>query len=204
MLLLALLHSMGITMFRFMASLCRHETIASTVGSSFFVTLILLGGFLLPRGAGLLAIGLLLRAAQNTSSQCSAHVRKSNQNLHALVQMHATPHVKRAGIRDTADLIRRPTWSVLVDDIKPWWIWFYWANPLSYAQQGAHSRGNCYGLCGADLSTMGCAVQWPAQDGRGDRLLPTCVSDCRDGRPSCLVPERCPAVQGRTWSQLHP
>ena len=20
-------------------------------------------------------------------------------------------------------------------DIKPWWIWFYWANPLSYIQQ---------------------------------------------------------------------
>ncbi len=21
-------------------------------------------------------------------------------------------------------------------DIHPWWIWFYWINPLSYAQQG--------------------------------------------------------------------
>ena len=22
------------------------------------------------------------------------------------------------------------------EDIKPWWIWFYWINPLTYAQQG--------------------------------------------------------------------
>ena len=25
------------------------------------------------------------------------------------------------------------------EDIKPWWIWFYWVNPLTYAQQGAPS-----------------------------------------------------------------
>ena len=53
MLLLFLLHSMGLGMFRVIASLCRDETISSTGGAFFFLTLLLLGGFLLPRSASL-------------------------------------------------------------------------------------------------------------------------------------------------------
>jgi hypothetical protein len=49
MLLLFLLHSMGLGMFRLLASLCRDETISSTGGAFFFLVLLLLGGFLLPR-----------------------------------------------------------------------------------------------------------------------------------------------------------
>ena len=49
MLLLFLLHSMGLGMFRVIASLCRDETISSTGGAFFFLVLLLLGGFLLPR-----------------------------------------------------------------------------------------------------------------------------------------------------------
>ena len=51
MLLLFLLHSMGLGMFRVIASLCRDETISSTGGAFFFLVLLLLGGFLLPRRA---------------------------------------------------------------------------------------------------------------------------------------------------------
>ena len=51
MLILFCLHTMGLGMFRFVASLCRDETIASTAGSFFFLVLLLLGGFLLPRRA---------------------------------------------------------------------------------------------------------------------------------------------------------
>jgi len=50
-LLMFLLHSMGIGMFRCIASLCRDETISSTGGSFFFLALLLLGGFLLARRA---------------------------------------------------------------------------------------------------------------------------------------------------------
>eukprot|EP00208_Stichococcus_sp_RCC1054_P006723 CAMPEP_0206141786 /NCGR_PEP_ID=MMETSP1473-20131121/14100_1 /ASSEMBLY_ACC=CAM_ASM_001109 /TAXON_ID=1461547 /ORGANISM="Stichococcus sp, Strain RCC1054" /LENGTH=1124 /DNA_ID=CAMNT_0053536477 /DNA_START=231 /DNA_END=3601 /DNA_ORIENTATION=+ len=48
--MLFLLHSMGIAMFRCIASICRNETVASTGGSFFFLVLLLLGGFLLARG----------------------------------------------------------------------------------------------------------------------------------------------------------
>ena len=51
MLLMFLLHSMGIGMFRVIASLCRDETVSSTGGSFFFLALLLLGGFLLARRA---------------------------------------------------------------------------------------------------------------------------------------------------------
>ncbi len=37
-------------MFRFVAAVCRNETVASTGGSFFFLVLLLLGGFLLARG----------------------------------------------------------------------------------------------------------------------------------------------------------
>lgn len=40
----------GIAMFRFIASVCRNETVASTGGAFFFLVLLLLGGFLLARG----------------------------------------------------------------------------------------------------------------------------------------------------------
>ncbi len=59
MLLLFLLHSMGLGMFRVIASLCRDETISSTGGAFFFLTLLLLGGFLLPRSACLRLVVLL-------------------------------------------------------------------------------------------------------------------------------------------------
>ena len=59
MLLLFLLHSMGLGMFRLIASLCRDETISSTGGAFFFLTLLLLGGFLLPRSASLSWLRLL-------------------------------------------------------------------------------------------------------------------------------------------------
>jgi len=59
MLLLFLLHSMGLGMFRLIASLCRDETISSTGGAFFFLTLLLLGGFLLPRSASLSRLRLL-------------------------------------------------------------------------------------------------------------------------------------------------
>ena len=51
MLILFCLHTMGLGMFRFVASLCRNENVAATAGSFFFLVLLLLGGFLLPRGA---------------------------------------------------------------------------------------------------------------------------------------------------------
>lgn len=50
LLALLVLHSMGIGMFRFIASACRNETVAATGGSFFFLVLVLLGGFLLARG----------------------------------------------------------------------------------------------------------------------------------------------------------
>lgn len=37
-------------MFRFVAALCRDESVMAVVGSSFFLILILLGGFLLSAG----------------------------------------------------------------------------------------------------------------------------------------------------------
>ena len=54
LLYLFLLHTLGISMFRFVAALCRNETVMAVVGSAFFLVLILLGGFLL--SAGQLAI----------------------------------------------------------------------------------------------------------------------------------------------------
>lgn len=48
-LLLFLVHSMGIALFRFLGSLCRNEVIASTGGSFFFLVLLLVGGFLLAK-----------------------------------------------------------------------------------------------------------------------------------------------------------
>jgi hypothetical protein len=42
----------GIAMFRFIAAVCRNETVASTGGAFFFLVLLLLGGFLLARGGG--------------------------------------------------------------------------------------------------------------------------------------------------------
>lgn len=50
LLFLFLLHTLGIAMFRFVAALCRDETVMAVVGSSFFLILILLGGFLLSAG----------------------------------------------------------------------------------------------------------------------------------------------------------
>lgn len=50
LLYLFLLHTLGISMFRFVAALCRDETIMAVVGSAFFLVLILLGGFLLSAG----------------------------------------------------------------------------------------------------------------------------------------------------------
>ena len=49
MLLLALVHSMGIAMFRTIGALARNETVASTGGSFLFLVLLLLGGFLLAK-----------------------------------------------------------------------------------------------------------------------------------------------------------
>ncbi|BDA40539.1 Pleiotropic drug resistance protein 1 [Coccomyxa sp. Obi] len=69
-LLLAMLHNMGISLFRFNGSLCRNENVASTGGAFLFLVLLLLGGFLLAKG-----------------------------------------------------------------DIPPWWIWFYWIDPIAYAQR---------------------------------------------------------------------
>ncbi|KAK9836331.1 hypothetical protein WJX81_006307 [Elliptochloris bilobata] len=69
-LLLFLLHSMGISLFRLSGSICRDETIASTGGAFLFLVMLLLGGFLLS-----------------------------------------------------------------VDKIPPWWIWFFWIDPFSYAQK---------------------------------------------------------------------
>ncbi len=48
-LLLAMLHNMGISLFRFNGSLCRNENIASTGGAFLFLVLLLLGGFLLAK-----------------------------------------------------------------------------------------------------------------------------------------------------------
>ena len=47
----------GIAMFRFIAAVCRNETVASTGGAFFFLVLLLLGGFLLARGGGQLHVG---------------------------------------------------------------------------------------------------------------------------------------------------
>ncbi len=49
-LLLAMLHNMGISLFRFNGSLCRNENVASTGGAFLFLVLLLLGGFLLAKG----------------------------------------------------------------------------------------------------------------------------------------------------------
>ncbi len=49
-LLLFLLHQMGIGMFRFIAGLARDDKIASTGGSFFFLSILVLGGFLLSGG----------------------------------------------------------------------------------------------------------------------------------------------------------
>ena len=51
MLILFCLHTMGLGMFRFVASLARNENIAATAGSLYFLLLLLLGGFLLQRSA---------------------------------------------------------------------------------------------------------------------------------------------------------
>ena len=48
-LLLFLLHSMGLSLFRFQGSLCRDENIASTGGAFLFLVMLLLGGFLLAK-----------------------------------------------------------------------------------------------------------------------------------------------------------
>lgn len=48
-LLLFLVHSMGIAMFRCLGALARNEVIASTGGSFFFLILLLVGGFLLAK-----------------------------------------------------------------------------------------------------------------------------------------------------------
>ena len=48
-LLLFMLHSMGIGLFRFNGALCRNENIASTGGAFLFLVLLLLGGFLLAK-----------------------------------------------------------------------------------------------------------------------------------------------------------
>lgn len=48
-LLLFLLHSMGLSLFRFQGSLCRDENIASTGGAFLFLVMLLLGGFLLSK-----------------------------------------------------------------------------------------------------------------------------------------------------------
>ena len=48
-LLLFLVHSMGIALFRFIGGLARNEVIASTGGSFFFLILLLVGGFLLAK-----------------------------------------------------------------------------------------------------------------------------------------------------------
>lgn len=48
-LLLFLLHSMGLSLFRFQGSLCRNENIASTGGAFLFLVMLLLGGFLLAK-----------------------------------------------------------------------------------------------------------------------------------------------------------
>lgn len=48
-LLLFLVHSMGIGLFRFIGGLARNEVIASTGGSFFFLILLLVGGFLLAK-----------------------------------------------------------------------------------------------------------------------------------------------------------
>ncbi len=71
MLLMFLLHSMGLGLFRFVASLCRSETVASSGGSFFLVVLLLLGGFLLPRRAVLLVAGLVLREHSNQARTCT-------------------------------------------------------------------------------------------------------------------------------------
>ncbi len=49
MLLLFLLHSMGLSLFRYQGSLCRDENIASTGGAFLFLVMLLLGGFLLAK-----------------------------------------------------------------------------------------------------------------------------------------------------------
>ena len=69
MLLMFLLHSLGLGLFRFVASLCRSETIASTGGSFFLIALLLLGGFLLPRGAPLL-VAVLNRSQPHHARTC--------------------------------------------------------------------------------------------------------------------------------------
>jgi ABC-2 type transporter len=46
----------GIAMFRFIAAVCRNETVASTGGAFFFLVLLLLGGFLLARGGEYLSV----------------------------------------------------------------------------------------------------------------------------------------------------
>ena len=48
-LLLFMLHSMGIGLFRFNGALCRNENVASTGGAFLFLVLLLLGGFLLAK-----------------------------------------------------------------------------------------------------------------------------------------------------------
>eukprot|EP00891_Asterochloris_glomerata_P005114 jgi/Astpho2/5114/Aster-06326 len=69
-LLLALVHSMGIAMFRTIGALARNETVASTGGSFLFLVLLLLGGFLLAK-----------------------------------------------------------------QDMNPWTVWVFWANPIMYIQR---------------------------------------------------------------------
>ena len=56
LLFLFLLHTLGMAMFRFVAALCRNETVMAVAGSAFFLLLILLGGFLLSAGALLPAL----------------------------------------------------------------------------------------------------------------------------------------------------
>lgn len=88
----------GIAMFRFIAAVCRNETVASTGGAFFFLVLLLLGGFLLARGGelivwptsdALLAFLTIVRAG---------HLLQHDMNQETLVCCPA--------------------------DIPPWWIWF--------------------------------------------------------------------------------
>lgn len=75
LLFLFLLHTLGISMFRFVAALCRDETVMAVAGSAFFLVLILLGGFLL-------SAGLPLRTDQpNAVAHCFGIGAKANCKL---------------------------------------------------------------------------------------------------------------------------
>jgi len=90
-LLMFLLHSMGIGMFRCIASLCRDETISSTGGSFFFLALLLLGGFLLARRA------LHLASCPGPPLACPfscwpTHITRARNNSNACVRSDIWRH----------------------------------------------------------------------------------------------------------------